>query len=370
MGLALAFPSAIYSWIVSNFEFSIGVDVFFVISGFVITRSLSNSFSSSDEPRFSIVVAFWIKRIFRLLPAAFFWLMVLIIYFLAIGELWDGHSLQLKNLIPIAAAFANVYNLYYPYCVANSASTCWCNIAYSSHYWSLSLEEQFYIVFPLIFIFFKRNLLIWLMVILIAVQLFWLRPFFTYRWFFRIDGFCWGILLALLPVTEGNLTCIDRFLRNKTVVLIVSFVLIILLPFISSCVLGVGSQAKNYGVGLVAAISAVLVFLAARNEKNVWVWQPYRRLMLYIGSRSYSLYITHLIVYTMVRHLWSVIYRGMQFSYIEKSLANIYIVILSLIITAAAAEITYRFIELKFRFKGRELAKSYLYRRQTGTPYA
>jgi peptidoglycan/LPS O-acetylase OafA/YrhL len=365
LGFVLVFPSASFSRLTANFDFSIGVDLFFVISGFVITRSFSNSFSSSNATRLSIVVAFWIKRIFRLLPAAFFWLLVVILYYLAIGEFWDGHRLQLRNLIPIAASFTNIFNVYAAYCFANHTAACCCNILYylCVHYWSLSLEEQFYIIFPLIFVFFKKRLLILLMLILIAVQFFWLRPVWSYGWFFRIDGFCWGILLALLPVTRGNIPGIDRFLNNKTAVLIFSIASILLLPFLSSHVQGIGSQAKTYGVALVAAISAALVFLAGRNEKSFGTWPPYRRLMLYIGSRSYSLYITHLIVYRMVRHLWSVIYGDIQFSDIEKRLANIAIVILSLVIIIVASEITYRIIELKFRLKGRELAKGYVSRR-------
>ena len=360
----LAFPSASYSWLTNNFEFSIGVDLFFVISGFVITRSLANSFSLSNAARLSIVVAFWIKRIFRLFPAAFFWLLLIILYFGATGSLWDGHSLQLRKLIPIAAAFANIFNFYSTYCFANPTEAYWCNIFFfHGHYWSLSLEYQFYIVFPFIFILFKKHLLIGLMVILIVAQFFWFRPFGSYGSAFRIDGFCWGILLALLPVTRWNIPGIDRFLNNKTAVLIFSFVLVFLLPLSASHVLGWGGQGKTYGVALVAAISAALVFIATRDEKCFGNWQPYRRLMLYIGSRSYSLYITHLIVYTMVRHLWSVIYGNTQFSDIEKKLANIAIVISSLVIIIVATEITYRIIELKFRLKGRELAKDYMRRR-------
>ena len=362
LGDVLAFPSAKYSWLKAHFDGGTGVDLFFVISGFVITRSLANSFSSSNATRLSIVVAFWIKRIFRLLPAAFFWLLIVILYYFAVGALWDGHHLQLRNFIPMAAVIANIYNLYNAYCVANPMDACLCNTYYIiyGHYWILSLEGQFYIVFPLIFSFFKKHLLIGLMLILIAVQFFWLRPYWTYGWFFRIDGFCWGILLALLPLTSWDIPGLDRFLKNKTAVLIFSFVLIFLLPFLSSHVQGFGNQAKTYGVGLVAAISAALVFIATRNEKCFGSWQPYRRLMLYIGSRSYSLYITHLLVFIMLRHLWSVIYGDMQFSDIERRLANIAMVILSLAITVVAAEMTYRIIELKFRLKGRELAKGYI----------
>ncbi len=364
--VVLIFPSALYSWLAHFFDGNVGVDLFFVISGFVITRSLSNSFSSSNASRLSVMISFWIKRIFRLLPAAFFWLLIVVLYLLAIGELWDGHRLHLRILIPIVASFANILNLYAGYCNANPTDAFWCKINYFyGHYWSLSFEEQFYIVFPFIFILFKKRLLIGLMVILIAAQFFWVRPYWTYAWFFRADGFCWGILLALLPVTRGNIPGIDRFLKNKTGVLILSFILVLLLPFSSTCVQGFGSQAKTYGISLLATISAALIFLAVRSEKSFGIWPPCRNLMLYIGSRSYSIYITHLIVFWIIRQLWSEIYGGMQFSDIQKMLVNIAIVVLSLAIIIAVSEITYRIIELKFRLKGKELAKGYL----TGVPH-
>ncbi len=364
LGFVLVFPSASFSWLATHFDFSIGVDLFFVISGFVITKSLTHSFSSSNATRLSIVIAFWIKRIFRLLPAAFLWLLVVMLYYWAIGELWDSHRLQLRNLIPIAASFTNLFNVYAAYCFANHANADCGNILYylCVHYWSLSLEEQFYIVFPFIFVFLKKSLLIGLLVLLIGVQFFWLRPVWSYGWFFRIDGFCWGILLALLPLTKEGIPAIGGFLKKETLALICSVLLIFLLPFVASCVQGLGSQAKPYGVSLVAAISAALVFLAARTEKSFGTWLPYRRLMLYMGSRSYSLYIIHLIIYGMVRYLWSVLFGDMPFSEVDKMLINITIVIFSLIIILFASEITYQIIELKFRLRGRELAKSYVSR--------
>lgn len=367
----LAFESSLYSRLTTYFDGNTGVDLFFVISGFVITRSLSHSFSSDHAPRMSIVVAFWIKRLFRLLPAASFWLLVVVLYLLAIGELWDGHQFHLRILIPVAASYANVLNLYSAYCVANPADTLLCKVPYFyGHYWSLSLEEQFYLVFPFIFIFLRKRVLICLMAILIAVQFFWVRPYWTYAWFFRPDGFCWGILLALLPVTRKNIPVVGRFLKNKMAVLMLSFLLIFLLPFSSTCVQGFGSHAKTYGIALLAAISAAMVFLAVRNEACFGTWLPYRRLMLYIGSRSYSIYITHLIVFTMARHSWSVIFGDAAFSGVEKKLANMAIVILSLVTIMILSEITYRTIELRFRLKGKELAKQYLSRHQTGVLHA
>jgi peptidoglycan/LPS O-acetylase OafA/YrhL len=368
MAFLLVFPSKSFSWLANHFDFSVGVDLFFVISGFVITRSLSSSFSTSNASKLTIIIAFWIKRLFRLLPAAFFWLLVVSVYYTMIGNFWDGQHIQWKNIIPIAAAFANIYNFYSAYGHANLTVF---NIFHiCGHYWSLSLEEQFYIVFPWVFIFFRKRLIIGLMVILIILQLFWLRPVWSYGWAFRIDGFCWGILLAFLPVTSGSMPFADNVMKNKIAVFIIAFAFIFLLPFASSHLQGAANVAIIYGVSLVAAISAILVFIAVSGENSFGTWAPYRRLMLYIGSRSYSIYITHFIIYMMVRHLWFVVCCDMQLSDIEKQIANVTIIFLSLFLTVVVSELTYRLIELKFRLKGRELAKNFLVRRQAGVTLA
>jgi len=371
VGVILVFPSSLYQWLNAHFDGNVGVDLFFVISGFVIAKSLLDSFSSDHLSRFTSIVAFWIKRAFRLIPAAFLGLLVVVLYFLATGDLWDGQHLRLRNLIPVAAACANIFNFYNAHCVAHPNDTTWCNTYFFyGHYWSLSLEAQFYMVFPFVLGFLKKRAVILLMILLIAVQFFWARPYWTYGWFFRTDGFCWGILLALLSVSGRRAFCVDRCLKNKTVVLILSFMLIFLLPISSSQVQGFGNEASRCGVALLAVISAALVFLADHPDARFGTWRPYRRVMLYIGSRSYSLYITHLIVFVLVKHLWSVAFGDMQFSVIDKRWVNIAVMISSLIITFISAEMTYRLVELKFRMKGRELAKDFMNHRIMGWSHA
>ncbi len=369
LGFLLVFPSANYAWLISHFEFSVGVDLFFVISGFVITRSLSDSFSSGNAKRPAIVVSFWIKRIYRLLPAALFWLAVALLFYLVTGELWDGAGIDVKKLVPMAAACANVFNLYNAGCAAGFADPWWCDMGcffFYGHYWSLSLEEQFYLVFPFIFIFLRRRLLIGLLLLIIVFQSFWLRPHWSFGWFFRIDGFCWGILLALVPWDTKHWENSEGLPGKRVMGFIVSFGLILLLPVLSSLMVGLGKPPKTYGISVVSLIAAIMVLLAIQKGRHFGSWPTYRKWMLYIGSRSYSLYLAHLIVFYIVKRLWNVSFGGIHFSDIGKSIANITIVIAALGISAVMAEITYRLIELKFRLKGRLLAGIYLKRRCIG----
>lgn len=369
LGFVLVFPSQKYAWLVNHLEFSVGVDLFFVISGFVITRSLSNSFSSGTENKFSIVISFWIKRIFRLLPTALFWLLVVLLYYILTGELWDGSKFDYKKLMPVAAACANMFNFYNAYCAANLTDTLWCDMGsffFYGHYWSLSLEEQFYIVFPFMFIFLKRRLLIGLLLLVIILQSFWLRPHWSFGWFFRIDGFCWGILLAFLPPDGIHGAGNDSVPGKSVMGHIIPFGLIILLPLLSSFMVGLGKPPKTYGISAVSVISAAIVLFAAQNRRHFGPWPRYRKWMLYIGSRSYSLYIAHMIVFYLVKRLWNVSFGGIHFSDMDKRIANIAVVIAALGISAVMAEVTYRLIELKFRLKGRQLAGIYPKRHRAG----
>jgi len=122
----------------------IGVDVFFVISGFLITGHLLAEGRRQD--RISIT-RFWARRIRRLLPAAFLVLAVCVVITLTVIP----RSQQGQNLLEIFASSLYVENWRLAldatdYLAAdNSASLV-------QHYWSLSVEEQFYIVWPLLIV--------------------------------------------------------------------------------------------------------------------------------------------------------------------------------------------------------------------------
>jgi peptidoglycan/LPS O-acetylase OafA/YrhL len=120
----------------------VGVDVFFVISGFLITGHLVGEMTRTGGVRLG---AFYARRIRRLLPAAFVVLatsLVLLIAFLPYPR-WA------RNAWEIAASAGYVENWYLAAMSVNYSAL---NDAASmvQHYWSLSVEEQFYIVWPLL----------------------------------------------------------------------------------------------------------------------------------------------------------------------------------------------------------------------------
>lgn len=122
----------------------VGVDVFFVISGFLITSHLFGELARAGRIRLG---AFYARRVRRLLPAALLVLVVsagLVFLFLPYPR-WE------RNAIEIAASAGYVENWVLAafsvnYSALNDSATV------AQHYWSLSVEEQFYLLWPLIMI--------------------------------------------------------------------------------------------------------------------------------------------------------------------------------------------------------------------------
>ena len=139
----------------------IGVDVFFVISGFLIT---SHIFESLDKNSFSLV-DFYGRRIRRIFPA----LILVMIFSLVFGWfvlLADEFSQLGKH---IAGGVAFVSNFIFASEVGYFDTDS--ELKPMLHLWSLAVEEQFYILFPLLLLLgskLKRNLLYICLIVLLA----------------------------------------------------------------------------------------------------------------------------------------------------------------------------------------------------------
>lgn len=119
----------------------VGVDVFFVISGFLITSHLIDRppRSASD------LVSFWARRVRRLLPASF----LVLIVTLGASLLWAPSTVWSNIAKQVAASALYLQNWFLAaesvdYLAEDTAPTP------VQHFWSLSVEEQFYIVWPLL----------------------------------------------------------------------------------------------------------------------------------------------------------------------------------------------------------------------------
>ena len=118
-----------------------GVDVFFVISGFLITSHLLNS--RPDSPR--DLATFWMRRIRRLLPAALLVLMATLLAsrLFAPDSQWKGTAIEAIASALYVENWKLASNAVDYLAAENAPSPI-------QHYWSLSVEEQFYAVWPIL----------------------------------------------------------------------------------------------------------------------------------------------------------------------------------------------------------------------------
>lgn len=120
----------------------VGVDVFFAVSGFLISGHLYRSFEGTGTVNLR---KFWTNRIWRLLPASLFVLLVCLVF-----TIWfTPPSVASEALPQVASAAGYVINWVLAagavdYLARDNAPTL------VQHYWSLSVEEQFYLLWPLI----------------------------------------------------------------------------------------------------------------------------------------------------------------------------------------------------------------------------
>lgn len=115
-----------------NYLGTLGVEIFFVLSGFLIGTILIKKFNETDTFKFSNVREFWIRRWFRTLPNYYFVLIISIIVF----SLFYYHEFMLNKLS----------NLAYFVFLQNSITI---HPGFFPVAWSLAVEEWFYLLFPL-----------------------------------------------------------------------------------------------------------------------------------------------------------------------------------------------------------------------------
>ena len=231
---------------IDNFVFPkgyLGVDIFFVISGYVITISIVNNFKK-DSFSFS---KFYLKRARRILPNLLF--IILITTILASLILLTADLKRFSESLVSALAF--VSNFYF-----------WLTGGYFStndqlkpllHLWSLSVEEQFYLFFPIFLFFlykiFKKINYFLIGIIIVSLISFFLNLYFLSHSdtiFFLFPTRAWqfgiGSALALTPNLKIKNEWFDFFYLIIAVILIIyNFIFTIdFLPDATLICVGVG----------------------------------------------------------------------------------------------------------------------------------
>ena len=265
----------------------LGVDVFFVLSGYLITGLLWRDFSVAEgvkELR-EQVVRFWARRARRLIPAALLVLVVTSLVAYAVGSTnwWlDIDSGWIWAVAYVANWFLAIEAA--DYLRADAP------VSPYQHYWSLSVEEQFYIVLPillaivLLFVLKRRfrAVLITLTGLSVGSLVYALYmqgtdpAFGFYSSLTRVWEFGAGGLLALVQ-TRGKLTSLPQWLLAPTWI---ALVVVMLVPH----------DAKLLVFhNLVAIVLTVVAIIVSKDRLENNAYRPVKLL----GDYSYSIYLWH-----------------------------------------------------------------------------
>ena len=259
-----------------------GVDVFFVISGYLISGIV---FADIEAQKFSFA-AFYERRVRRIVPAFFVVLMAVfaLAYLYMLPVEMNGFA---KSLVAATLGVSNIYfwtlSGYF-----DSAS------AYMPllHTWSLSVEEQFYVIFPVLLLlgyrFYRLKLKLLIVALFLASLLANILGAFYYAdaRFYLTPNRAWellaGALVALGIVPEIR----ERSFRDMASL---AGLLLIILSFVCF-----SSETPYLGLAALApCLGATLIIAAGRTGESIGGKALSIKPMVFIGLISYSLYLWH-----------------------------------------------------------------------------
>ncbi|MCU9613032.1 acetyltransferase [Caldibacillus lycopersici] len=329
-----------FSWAKGGF---LGVDIFFVLSGYLITSIAIPAQGNSIELN---VREFWLKRIRRLLPAAY----VLIITTFVWVMLFQREMLHSLRGDAISSIFysSNWWFIFHNLSYFDSFGA----PSILKNLWSLAIEEQFYIIWPIVLIagfrFFKKRSSL-LMIVLSGIIISALLMGILYqpgadpsRVYYGTDTRSFELLIGCLlafvwPMKKlssknlstklGNLLNITSFIAFGILILSVGFI--------------DEYQSFLYRGGMVLiCINAAILIACISHPASVLGKLLSFKPLYWIGSRSYGIYLWHypiMVLSTPIQEIGNPVYWRVG---------------LQVVITFLVAELSYRFIEMPIRKKG------------------
>ena len=275
----------------------LGVDLFFALSGFLITTLLIDELQRTNTVD---LIGFWGRRLRRLLPAVMVLLVVVVVFFRLFAD--TGQWIIARNDVVWSQFYmANWHQIY-------SGSGYWDAFAAPSafeHLWSLAIEEQFYLVWPVLVIVAwrigrARGLTALTSIGIVASFVAMLAIYNggdPTRVYMGTDtrsfSLLCGAFVALPAIRQFITTGIQKF---RTIASGLTVVLVFVLGLMWFTVDGQSEWLFRGGLFAHSIASALLAILVASSSSKfslVFSWRP----LAYIGRLSYALYLWHWPVY-------------------------------------------------------------------------
>ncbi len=245
-----------------------GVGIFFALSGFLITTLLLREYDATQKIDLR---RFFTRRVFRILPPVMVFVGALVLVrFLTHVKITN------EQLIASVLLFRNYI------------ATDWYAGWYTAHFWSLNIEEHFYLFWPVLFYFTRKR--IKLLVAIALLDALWRS--FSFRmqldpniWSpgrtdVRIDSLLWGCILAIVLADPGW--------REKFSTRFPGWLLSLLVGFDVMSNLALGSHYYSFYEPIILALLVVWPVIHGKSMlRKMLEWSP----LVQLGKISYSLYI-------------------------------------------------------------------------------
>ncbi|ANF51754.1 hypothetical protein A0O34_15120 [Chryseobacterium glaciei] len=272
----------------------LGVVLFFVLSGFLITSLLLHE----KESKGAISIKnFYLRRVLRIWPL--YYLIVFLGFF--VYPYIPFFDIPDKNIFPdvLQHRFPNIF--YYLSIFANVGIPIYGDIPYTSQTWSIATEEQFYLFWPFLFILFPKKSIRIMITFIIG---YWIVKFFFnytnipvindkaqqiikgFIFYFNINCMALGGIFAIL-VYNKNLIINIIFERKVFFITVISTILLLLF--------GVNFGFFHYDI--YALLFAIIIVNLACNDDLKSVLE--NKVTNYLGSISYGIYMYHFVALTI-----------------------------------------------------------------------
>ncbi|HAR6617748.1 TPA: acetyltransferase [Staphylococcus pseudintermedius] len=325
-------------WLSGGF---LGVDTFFVISGYLITCLLLTEYHNTGKIE---LMSFWLRRVKRLIPAVLFLVMGVIV----LSLIFMPTEIQKVRADSIAAIF---YVSNWWYIMQNVDYFEQFAVQPLKHLWSLAIEEQFYLVFPIVLLSllsFIRRLksiriifLILLVISMIAMMVLYVPNENVARVYFgtdtRIQTLLMGVLLALVWPPFQLKAKVNRQMRTMidTAGVVGLAILFICFKFVSET-----NSILYYGGFFLISTVTLLVIASSVHPSGYFAKFLGNKVFTFIGSRSYSLYLWHYPIIVLIHH-----------QFVQGQIPPL-VYVVEILLMVLMAEFSYKFIEQPFRKEG------------------
>jgi peptidoglycan/LPS O-acetylase OafA/YrhL len=301
-----------------------GVTIFFVLSGFLITYLLLLESKKTEIH----IKKFYIRRILRIWPIYYLYLFICIIIAIIIGKTSNF------NAIPFYLLFAANIPFVFEFC-----------LPFLDHFWSIGVEEQFYLFWPWIIKKIKKNLMPFLVLLVVILNI--IRYFLWWKFPFS-EGAIFSIVNRFDSMMIGGIGAILFETKNQLFIKFVDAKITQLIAWSAILFVAFNFKFVNAIVDttIITFVSLILI-VGQINKKNRLINLDIP-ILNFIGKISYGIYVYHIVII----FLFSLLFKDLMINEVVK----IIIVYVSIVVaTVIIAYISYeyfekRFIKMKDRF--------------------